>query len=40
MVVLLDEHGDEIQVIDANGAVAPEGASRTFREILLRRSSS
>jgi hypothetical protein len=40
MVVLLDEHGDEIQVADANGAVAPEGTSRTFREILLQRSAS
>jgi hypothetical protein len=40
VVVLLDEHGDEMQVADANGAAAPEGASRTFREILLRRSSS
>jgi hypothetical protein len=40
MVTLLDEQGDEMQVADANGAAAPEGASRTFREILLRRSSS
>lgn len=38
--LFLDESGHETQVVDAGSTSSPEGSTQTFREIVLRRTSS